>query len=294
MVEDLAAARDGERLRRLGFRDADAADATAALAALDADDLAVVGARAEALRRRIGDHRGESPFRPEDAEHRLGQGIVPLAALLATVDDVRAHHRSRGVPSDVSWQTLADLGQQVWVHRTTFGGFGLHTHHWLATAWSGGLFWLGRLQFHLTAGGEGLVLDVHIPESGPLTPDAVDDAMRQARGFFARHFADRPAGDFTCHSWLLDPQLQQAVPGSNIAAFQARWLLTEEIRPGDADAVFFVFRRRGGPDLATLPRDTRLQRAIVDHLRSGGHWHVRSGTTPGPAADHERLDAQEN
>ncbi|WUK75215.1 hypothetical protein OG876_13035 [Kribbella sp. NBC_00359] len=30
-------------------------------------------------------------------------------------------------------------------------------------------------------------------------------------------------------------------------------------------------------DLARIPQDTSLQRAFVTHLRSGRHWHTRTG-----------------
>ncbi|MBP2354060.1 hypothetical protein JOF29_005170 [Kribbella aluminosa] len=30
-------------------------------------------------------------------------------------------------------------------------------------------------------------------------------------------------------------------------------------------------------DLAAVPQDTTLQRAFVEHLRAGRHWHGRTG-----------------
>jgi hypothetical protein len=38
----------------------------------------------------------------------------------------------------------------------------------------------------------------------------------------------------------------------------------------------FVFHRKE-PDLDALPQETTLQRAVVAHLRGGGHWHGRTG-----------------
>ena len=40
-------------------------------------------------------------------------------------------HRERGVPDDVSWATLADLGQQLVVHRKRRGTTGLDLQWWL-------------------------------------------------------------------------------------------------------------------------------------------------------------------
>jgi hypothetical protein len=48
----------------------------------------------------------------------------------------------------------------------------------------------------------------------------------------------------------------------------------------------FVFHRRyDGLNVPTtlldeLPQQTTLQRAIVAHLRAGGHWHSRTGWFP--------------
>ena len=109
--------------------------------------------------------------------------------------------------------TLADLGQQVWVHRLTFGTFGLHTQDWLTIAWSGALYWLGRLQFNLQPEDDGWVLSTHIPRTGPLTPESVDQAFAAARDFFATYFPEYPIRAFVCSSWLLDPALTEALPG---------------------------------------------------------------------------------
>ena len=173
------------------------------------------------------------------------------------------------------------------MHRQTYGEFGLHTHDWLCWAWSGGLYWLGRLQFglqfeeHAAVGSPpGWVLSVHIPRSGPLTRESVDDSFAAATDFFARYFPEYPTRDFTCQSWMLDPQLATLVPESNLAAFQQRWRLYGDAQPGDPDVFFFVFNQRGPVDVASLPRDTALRRAIADGLAAGRHWSVAQGRLP--------------
>ena len=275
------------RVIRLGFRgpDVDAVVATAAQVAASADDLA----RIEILADRLAPARGcldvwagEDPWGvPEARSSRFDIGVLPMLTLLATADDVAEFHRTRGVPAEVSERTLSELGQQVWVHRLTYGEFGLHTEGWLRTTWSGALYWLGRLQFHLDRQAGDWVLSTHIPRSGPLTPASVDAALGWARTFFAEHFPAQPAAAFYCSSWLLDPQLTAILPAeSNMARFQRRWELYGEPELGDTDALFFTFARRGDFDLDQLPQDTALQRALVARLRSGGHWQVRKGRIP--------------
>jgi hypothetical protein len=38
--------------------------------------------------------------------------------------------------------------------------------------------------------------------------------------------------------------------------------------------------RKSVAEFGTVPQRTTLQRAIVSHLRTGGHWRVRCGWLP--------------
>lgn len=278
----------GTRLDELGLAEADRRAALdAARAALEsADVLSAVERFADRLRGGMdafpGDDGDADPwagYQPSDDP--LGAGVVPLLALVATSDDLAAFHRQRGIPAAISARTMTELGQQAWVHRRTFGEFGLHTYDWLTVTWSGSLYWLGRLQFNLMRLDGEWVCSTHIPQTGALDPASVDDSFHRAAGFFPRYFGDRSVQDFWCDSWLLDPELAAALaPESNISRFQRRWRICGEPKPGDADALFFTFARRGTVDLDALPRDTSLQRAVIDRLQSGGHWQVRQGRIP--------------
>jgi hypothetical protein len=283
------------RLASLGFRGQDVPDlltAAATVAERD-DDLDWITRAADQIVSHIGD------FLPWDAEGELsgrqaqpdtlGTGVLPMLTLLVTAPEVASFHATRGIPAEVSTATLADLGQQVWVHRLTHGDFGLHTQGWLTRAWCGALYWLGRLQFELLlledgpgGGEEGKewVLSTHIPRTGPLSPASVDDAFETATGFFARYFPDYPTRDFFCESWMLDPQLATLLPDSNLAAFQRRWTLFGDLEPADAEVLFFVFNLRGPVDPKSLPADTALRRAIAGRLAAGQHWFVARGRIP--------------
>lgn len=295
VADDLA-----DRLRLLGFTDQDRADTLTAAAAVvgHPGELAAVQGMAERLLPAIGridDHTDGSlpwPWRSTGSSSTYGAGVLEMLALVSSVDEVRAYHTSRGIDADDSWRALSDLGQQVHVHRLTYQTFGIHTHDWLRVVWSGALYWLGRLQFNLQRDpvvGD-LVYSTHIPRTGPLTPAAVDASFAWARRFFADHFAEFEVSAFHCYSWLLDPELAAALPAtSNMAQFQRRWQLEGDPATGDDDAVFFTFAHRPPVDLTALPRDTTLQRAILDRLAGGGHWRVWHGRIP--FAD---LDSAEN
>lgn len=213
---------------------------------------------------------------------------------LATLPHTKAYHQSRGIPPETSRRTFADLGRHIAVNRKRHGVGGLHAPGWQTLHYTGALYDLGRLQFERSRLGattsEGiraagytldageLTLSVHIPDfSGPMFPNACDQAFDRAREFFARHFPDERFATAVCHSWLLDDQLPEYLPeSSNIIQFQRRF--RQAYRPNDNDdgALGFVFGRTLA-DLDGLPRDTLLQRAIVDHIRSGRHWRGGSG-----------------
>jgi hypothetical protein len=120
-------------------------------------------------------------------------------------------------------------------------------------------------------------LGIHIPESGPLTPEACDDSFAQARTFFPRHFPESATRLAICTSWLLDPQLADYLPpDSNIVRFGRRFTLVGDGSDGDADVLRFVFHRIR-PNIDELPQRTTLERATVAHLRAGKHWRNRTG-----------------
>jgi hypothetical protein len=206
---------------------------------------------------------------------------------LAALADVRRFHAERGVPDDISWATLGDLGRNLDRDRSLLGDGGLRTSRWLTLHFRGSIYELGRLQFNRWRVGPRFVADsfregdpalgIHIPESVPLRPEACDHSLARARSFFARHFPETPTRVGICTSWLLDPQLADYLsPESNILGFQRRFTPVDEGYDGDADILRFVFHRIA-PKIDDLPQRTTLERAIVAHLRAGKHWRNRTG-----------------
>ncbi|MFI7219811.1 acyltransferase domain-containing protein [Micromonospora maritima] len=200
-------------------------------------------------------------------------------AYLALVEVARGYHRDHGVPDAVSWATLADLGRNLAVDRRMRGEGWPVMQSWLTLHTRGGLYELGRLQHQ-----RGDTIGLHVPDAGPLTPEAVTASLDAARAFFPRHFPDERHAEFSCGSWLLDPQLREYLPeDSNIVRFQRRFELEpyeeQEGLDGDVEVLRFVFRTLSTP-LDELPRRTALQRAVVDHLRAGRHWQWRRGRFP--------------
>ena len=266
-----------EEYRLLGFSAEDQADAEKL-----AVDPVLVADFAAQLRKAIGQAPAEGELKaPEDP-------LVSLAAYLETLPDIRRYHQELGVSDEISWATLADLGQQLKVNRRTHGTFGLETHWWVTTYWTGALYALGRLQFlihpvpdaHPVPGVEPgeWVLGVHLPETGPLTPESVDDSIDQARAFFAEHFPQHPVKTLTLGSWLIDPYLLDHLPqDSNMVRFGRRFTPYGEPRDSQDSAIFFTFRSHDLGKLDEFPQDTALQRLIVERIKAGGTWQTAHG-----------------
>lgn len=291
-----APARLGEQLATLGLDKVDADQVIAWSQDLGGDDHS----RVDELVQRLVDGRearitGREArvFEACDDEHRLGTGVLPLLALVQAAPRLAGLDLADGYPDEVVRTTQADIGQQLRKFRTVHGRTGLDTQWWLAVVLGAGFARLGRLQFEVTRSDLGMgeghevpVLSVHIPGDGPLEPDAVDDSLVQASTFFEEHHPDLgPIDWFICESWLLDPALAHLVPGSNIAAFCARWDVWK-IRERDRDALYFGFdvEPPSGAEVSSLlgdlPTDTRLHVQMVEHWRAGEHFMLASGRLP--------------
>jgi hypothetical protein len=227
----------------------------------------------------------------ELADDALAPYVYVVAFLLA-VPGIERWYRDRGVDDSIMWRTLSDLGVRMRIRARTRGRPGLDTEQrWLTQHFTAQLFQLGRLQFNrdgwyyapelaplvpLTASGARAV-GVHIPEGGPLDPASCDASFAAAVQFFRRYFGSDGFGVAVCTSWLLDEQLAGYLPAdSNIVRFQRRFRTLPRSTPGYEDVRRFVFDERDPlhPDVAAR---TQLQRAVVEHLRAGGEWRVRTG-----------------
>lgn len=214
---------------------------------------------------------------------------------LAVLPHVRRYHADRGIPDEISWETLTDLGHELTSSRLLTSANGLDASWNLPRVLRGTSYQLGRLTFErglpqpdpsdhpiLQPGQTGI--GTHVPAgAGPLHPDACDDSFARARDFFPRHFSEQPAA-FGCHSWLMDDQLAVYLPEtSNIIQFQRRFDRFTDRELADWAPLEHLFHRRFKGKhppttlLDELPQETTLQRAIITHLRNGGHWYNRTG-----------------
>lgn len=218
----------------------------------------------------------------------------------ALVPKTLAWHRRRGIPEEISWATLADLGRHVAIHRRVKGTTGIDVPGWMTLHPRALIYEIGRLQYNLGRIGVGYeaplwldepaakamgagfrrgdpTLGLHIPEGSPLELGACKESLSRAASFFDSYFPVPKRRVVTCTSWLLDDQLTEYLsPESNIVRFQSLFSLAPGWIERDQDIFTFVFRDTH-PDLEHLPQRTTLERAAVGHVRAGRHWRVRTG-----------------
>ncbi len=117
------------------------------------------------------------------------------------------------------------------------------------------------------------VPSIHIPGGGGMTPEAVRDSLMEAREFFRRYF-DKELTLTVCGSWIFNPNFEEALPDSNVAAFQREVYLFPMVSSG-SDGLFFVFGCRS-VDWEQRDCCSRLEKAFREWdndgvpLRTGG------------------------
>lgn len=304
---DAAAVR--ARLGELGLQPEDQQVAEATTVAVQGQALEWVLSRLLGhIKETMGDEQADRLDLPAMPESLGDAGrCLPLHAFVLAAPETAAYHRRLGISPEITRATLNDLGRHVARYRLMFGTTGVAGAGFMLLHFRGLLFECGRLQYQpitptgsevetqdqrlLNAGqrvrqlggpkvGEP-VLSVHIPEAGPLLPEAVDRSLERVSTEVVAHLPGPRRRFAVCFSWLLDDQLASYLPAtSNIIRFQRRFRLVPDWwADGDYDILRFVFRRPSTPPevLAELPQRTTLERAVVDHLRRGEHWRVRAG-----------------
>ena len=118
------------------------------------------------------------------------------------------------------------------------------------------------------------ILNMHIPSGGGMTPDLVRDSLRRAIPFFDHYYPDKPAKAIVCTSWIFSNQLSECLPpDSNILALQKMVHLVP-MSSSPSSGLWFVFLVNPPFDVAALPRDTSMRRAIADWLAAGNVFHL--------------------
>lgn len=211
---------------------------------------------------------------------------IRYAAAFFAAPKIPEHFAAYGFPESVMLETMTDL--PVWLRNEMrnrgFYGLCVMAWPWQVALYQAKVTRHGRLECNteyvyrrealLDAAGNVLlepgdpVINLHIPEDGPMRIGDCLDSMRRMEKFFSAYRPDFPWRGFLCESWLLDRQLRSMLPeNSNIVRFQdlgTHYLIHETDEP--------LFRIFGTSDPDAVNAPTSLQRNAAQFLRDGGRF----------------------
>ena len=224
----------------------------------------------------------DTPPAPESAD--LSRAW--FAAAYLSFGHSRDCFRALGFPDAVWRDTMTDL--KVWLRNEARNrgviGLGPLARPWEVELYHGRVTRHGRLECNteFQYGHEPLlddsrrvllapgapVINLHIPEDGPLDLAECSASLKRIDRFFAQCRPDYAWQGFLCESWLLDRQLLPMLPpGSNIARFQALGR-HYPMHPTD-DTIFRIF---GTAAPTAIARPTSLQASAARFLQNGGQF----------------------
>ncbi len=121
-----------------------------------------------------------------------------------------------------------------------------------------------------------ITIDMHIPGGGGMTPERCRDSFARAFEFFGSRYHGKHKAVIISHSWIFNTQFEDCLPDSNLAKLMRECYLFPHPSCGQ-DGVYFIFGKYfHREELAAVPRDNRLKKAMLDlamspeQLRCGG------------------------
>jgi GNAT-like C-terminal domain/N-acyltransferase N-terminal domain len=267
----------------------------------DGEWLSLLAALAEWVDQCRGDIDAPIPIWDDLDEAGANGRLFYFYLFASCYDDACAFLRRSGCSLDVLDSTMSDLSRHVQIHEHKFGTIGIEPGWWVLPLLRGEMVQVGSLQFHRVNLGlgnlspdpwytrdESMVLGegfrrgdpsvgIHIPSGAALSAHDLDTTFSRAREVLGAMWPVEQRRLATCQSWLLDAQLSEFLnPESRILRFQRRFTLLDRWYDNDEETLGFIFQRSGVP-LNELPRDTSLQRGILELLERGGHWRAQPG-----------------
>ena len=217
------------------------------------------------------------------------------------------HFKKLGFPEKVWRDTLSDL--VIWLRNeernSSVIGLGPLARDWEVVLYHGGVTRHGRLECNseyffkhgpLLDAANKIILDngapvinLHIPEDGPMKMSDCGESMRRMAEFFDEYRSDFKWQGFICQSWLLDRQLVELLPeNSNILKFQ-KWGVKYLLEECHENTVFRIFGNTA-PDAVADP--TFLQRNAVEFIRNGGKFRSEGIYVPREAVEAVNYDLE--
>ncbi len=236
---------------------------------------------------RFADNKDELKLLDEVSEmsgvHRY---TVHLLFYICLSKFTRTLYEQRGLSHKIFFDSMSDLKWKLYECHTVYGVWGSFVASWFKEFFMLERFALGRLQFELkpfkadsySKNGFALikgdlVINMHIPSSGPLYPEACRASYAEAAEFFKDAFVERPVA-FVCNSWLLFPLHREFLPAeSNILKFMDGFDIVSSATDDNYGDLWRIFNKPVtlpiDAYIKNVPRDTSLRRAYADWVAAG-------------------------
>ena len=118
---------------------------------------------------------------------------------------------------------------------------------------------------------DSLVMNIHIPRGGRITPDIWFDSINRAFEFYET--IHKPAAKIdacVCFSWMFEPRLRKILSEqSGLIKLQDAVHLFPLRSSNTNVGIYFVFGEEE-IDLDSAPTDNSLRKGMIEHLRKGG------------------------
>ena len=209
----------------------------------------------------------------------IHKDLAMLGAVLLLGMDSYDLYKHQNLSDQVYYDSMKDIAIWTKTCMKEAGHVGLYEFGWIMNFIRAEIIRLHRLEFHqitfspvsswqradLTVNKGEKVINIHVPEDGPLTHEDVIESYRQAY----RHFGKSGTAAFVCHSWLLYPGLLEFLPeNSNIRTFAEDFEIIKVDPEKNCHELWRVFGKREKYVPDELPRNNSLQRGLADYLAS--------------------------
>lgn len=210
---------------------------------------------------------------------------IDMIFFLYCCEILKEMYLEKGYSEELFIHTMKDLKYKLNECIDTEGIMGTKTFQWYDGFFKMERFALGRLQYEhlpmdvdykdvLKVGDD--YLNIHIPSSGPLYPEEVQESFRLAYEFFGPNHGDSLV--FRCSTWMLYPPTAKLLPeNSNIRKFYEVFDIYREVSPANWH-MWRIFGVEVQPDeYKSLPQNTSLQKIFYKYLNSGEGKHMGVG-----------------
>ena len=164
---------------------------------------------------------------------------------------------------NIFWQTAKKIREAAKEYLNTTGEHGLYDYHFIANHVRGSILRLGSFEYQYGEHEGKRAIILHLPEGADLSKANRLSSYRLAR----RYFGDYP---IVADSWLLFSEHKKMLPvDSNIVDFMNDFDIVSFEDTTDYKESFHVFGRLSDFSYDNLPKNTSLQKAYAERIKSG-------------------------